>query len=200
MDDSANAAPNLRQRKKDATRLKIQHAAFELAYEHGPDSITVEMITAKADISQRTFFNYFESKDDALLADEPHTAEELMLAIAYRPRKEAPIVAVKKALHEYIISKKSSANRAEVLKRYRLIYKSPVLNVRLVAKFSALEKAIAEAVIARLGNSKQNDDYAWDLAALSVTLLRLSFTRWARNGADLEKEFERLFKQLEKGL
>lgn len=200
MDKSASPAPNLRQRKKDATRLKIQHAAFELAYEHGPDNITIEMIAAKADLSQRTFFNYFESKDDALLTDEPHSAEEMMLAIAYRPRKEKPTLAVKNALHEYIIAKKSSADRAEVLKRYRLIYKSPVLNVRLMAKFSALEKAIAEAVIARLGNSKKHDDYAWDLAALSVTILRLSFARWARDGADLEKEFERLFKQLEKGL
>ena len=57
----------LRERKKAATRLAIERAAVEIACEQGYEAATAEAIAAKADVSLRTFFNYFPSKDVAIV-------------------------------------------------------------------------------------------------------------------------------------
>ncbi|MCA5893267.1 TetR/AcrR family transcriptional regulator [Isoptericola sp. NEAU-Y5] len=57
----------LRERKKRARADTIVDAAQRLVLDRGLDAVTVEEIAAAAEISPRTFFNYFESKDDAVL-------------------------------------------------------------------------------------------------------------------------------------
>ncbi|MGB3483252.1 MAG: TetR/AcrR family transcriptional regulator [Mycobacterium sp.] len=61
------AEPGLRERKKAATRTALSRAAFDLAMQHGLDAVTVDAIAARADVSARTFRNYFSSGEDAIL-------------------------------------------------------------------------------------------------------------------------------------
>jgi AcrR family transcriptional regulator len=60
----------LRERKRLATRREIQRAVLTLCSQRGIDKVTVEEISRFAEISPRTFFNYFASKDSALVGDE----------------------------------------------------------------------------------------------------------------------------------
>jgi len=71
---------NLREIKKERTRESIEVAAVSLAIDDGPEAATVQRICGMADISERTFFNYFASKDDAILggADLHFTADGIV--------------------------------------------------------------------------------------------------------------------------
>lgn len=58
---------SLRERKRTDTFKALHDAAAELVLEHGLNNVTVDEIADRAGVSPRTFFNYFPSKEDAVL-------------------------------------------------------------------------------------------------------------------------------------
>ena len=72
----------LRERKRVETRHRIADAALDLTLEHGLEGATVEAISAAAGVSPRTFFNYFDSKDDAVLnAPDAREIDRMVAAV-----------------------------------------------------------------------------------------------------------------------
>ena len=61
-----NSECGLRELKRRRTRRSIEDAAITLIADRGYDDVTVEDICAAAEVSRRTFFNYFSSKDHAV--------------------------------------------------------------------------------------------------------------------------------------
>ncbi|QDP96896.1 TetR family transcriptional regulator [Microlunatus elymi] len=62
---------SLREKKRELLRSTIEKAAVALVLEHGYDNVTVDMICEQSMASQRTFFNYFGSKESAILGPPP---------------------------------------------------------------------------------------------------------------------------------
>ena len=70
----------LRERKKAETWTALHEAAASLALQHGVEQATVEAIAASAGVSPRTFFNYFQAKEDAILGLREPVLEASLLA------------------------------------------------------------------------------------------------------------------------
>lgn len=71
----------LRERKRMATRRAIERAVLTLSLEHGFENVTVEDISQVADISARTFFNYFPTKEAAVIGDVPALPEGAIIDV-----------------------------------------------------------------------------------------------------------------------
>lgn len=73
---------SLRVRKARRTREAIHTAAVRLCYERGLDAATIAQIAEEAGISQRTFFNYFASKEDAIIGTAASGPDEQVVKTA----------------------------------------------------------------------------------------------------------------------
>lgn len=91
-----------RERKKQRTRESLVEAAFELFTEKGFEATTVEEIADRVDVSSRTFFRYFSSKEDVALTFQEEQFAAMMEALAARPADEPVITSLRNAAVEVI--------------------------------------------------------------------------------------------------
>jgi AcrR family transcriptional regulator len=93
---------SLRERKQEVVRLALSAAAEELFLSRGFEGTTVEQIARAAGVSRRTFFRYYESKEDVAVERSERSGERLYAELAARPRREPPLLAVRNALRPAI--------------------------------------------------------------------------------------------------
>jgi AcrR family transcriptional regulator len=177
---TATPVVGLRERKKDATRRRIRRVALRLAQRRGVEHLTIEEISEAAEVSPRTFFNYFSCKEDALIADSHEFASELSAAIAARPPTEPALHALREAIVGSEALRSAPRRRAEALARHRLVRDNPSLLPRQLHQFAVLEQAILAGMAERVGAGYADDDLRPALlAALAVAVLRMATQRWA---------------------
>lgn len=169
----------LRQRKKQATRQALSRAALGLAIENGPDDITVEDISAAAGVSYRTFFNYFSSKEEALVGNGPPSPSPDALR-----QFIAADANLWTALHELMrsVAAQISTARDDVVLRHQLLQRYPALLPRHIAGIAALELDLAEAIAQRCQDTP-TDAGPQVSAALAITVLRVALCRWVSAGS-----------------
>lgn len=171
-----------RERKKQATRYALRHAALRLAFERGVDQVTVEDISEWADVSPRTFFNYFGCKEDALVGESPEAEEELRGAIAARPAGEPALETLRAVLKDFGAAHTTSEYREDAQLRQQLVAANPSLLPRRLAHYASLERVLTEELAVRTGGDARRDLRPALLAAVGVTVARLSFQRWTDGG------------------
>ena len=166
----------LRERKKQRTRSELEAAALRLFTERGFDAVTVDDIAAAADVSARTFFRHFGSKDDLLLIDYRERLDALRAALEKRPADENPLTAVRHAIialaHDYESEKDS------LFLRSRLMAETPSLVGRSLEIQQQWEAALAETVAARLGVDPATDMRPSLVGACAVAALRVAVNTW----------------------
>ncbi|MFI0408245.1 TetR/AcrR family transcriptional regulator [Actinomadura sp. 3N508] len=133
----------LRERKKRRTRRALIDAALELFADRGYDETTITEITAAADVSRRTFFAYFRSKDDLLFADADERLEALHASFAETVPGERPFEALRRITLDTL---PQAAD--EILGRHRdarlqVLMTRPELRARCVQRMLDAERQMA---------------------------------------------------------
>src|ERR1044072_2490663 len=103
-----------RERKRRQTRERIEAAAVSLFLQRGFDGTTIEDITEAADVSKRSFFDYFPSKEEVVFAWQDSFSDELADAVAGRPKDEPVAKVVEEGLTTAILSASSDPQRLAV--------------------------------------------------------------------------------------
>ena len=177
---STASTTGLRARKKRERSDAIVDAAQALVLDRGLDAVTVEDIAASAGISPRTFFNYFDTKDDAVLGQRGLDVDDDAVATFVDGGPTGALLEDVEALVTAMLTAMSgSHDRAR--RAYTLLEAEP----RLLARHAAwLEQHRAE--VARLFARRAETLPAAvdpDLASLTVgLLLRAAGDRWESSG------------------
>ncbi len=165
-------APTLRDRKKAATSEALHRAAMRLAQERGLDNVTVEAIAEAANVSRRTFSNYFANKEDALLHGYRTSVTQLLDAVRARPADE-PAWAALRASATALYDAMATAD-PEGITRSRLMRKHP----SLLAAQMALNAQFEADVAAQLATRTDDPLAARLMAAAFLSSIRIGVQYW----------------------
>ncbi len=178
--------PTLRQRKHAAMALTIERSAIALVTDNGFDRVTVDMICEAAGVSQRTFFNYFKTKDAAILGvprklDEHHVRQFLASDSPDMLREIMGLLLT--------IAPVDTSNLALAGARMRIISESPVLLHKEMERLFAVRVEMEEILFLRMRRAApatESPDETREQAALITHVLagvmRFTVERWGSPG------------------
>jgi AcrR family transcriptional regulator len=138
--------PGLRERKKDRTRRALVAAAVELFERKGYDETTIAEIAAAADVSPRTFFSYFPSKEDVLFADTDARVEIALAEIDARRPEDRPADLLLRAVARIVESGSLQRDMLSTMApvRMRLLRQTPALQGHALHRLLDAQRLIAE--------------------------------------------------------
>lgn len=170
----------LRARKRRLTGQALEDAALRLFTERGFEATTVAQIAAEADVSPRTFFHHFASKEDVVLGDYEARLVRLAEVLSARPPDEPPSTAIRRALLE--VAEDYEAERERLLLRARLTIATPAVLARSLELQTRWEDLIASTIAARLGVEPDDDLRPRLFAAVTLAGMRVAQRRWLTDG------------------
>lgn len=142
------AQPGLRERKKQRTREAILEAALRLFAERGFDAVSVAEIAEAAEVSDRTVFNYFPTKEHLVFDRLEAFETALLAAIRERRSGESVLAAFRRFVLQSSVRLEAEEASEVVATAARMITASPALQVRereVLARYTrSLARLIAE--------------------------------------------------------
>jgi AcrR family transcriptional regulator len=162
-------------RRRRLMRDELRSIAIELFADRGFDEVTVDDIAAAAGISARTFFRYFATKDEVILAYEHRLHERLLTALRERPPAEHAVEALREAF--VATSHVEPANRARVLLLGRILAQASALRSRALGERIADDPDLISDVARRLG-VKPGDTRARVVVAAMSAVAGSEFRAW----------------------
>lgn len=172
----------LRDRKKLEAERTLERVAKKAFEKRGFDAVTVEEIAAAANVSKRTFFRYFPTKEDVFFGRRRVQLEELERALAPESR-EAPFATVRRALLS--VSSLHLEAKDDVLREHRVLARSPALLAKDLEWDRRAQELVATA-LARSGDGRR----ARLVAGAIVGVLRVVIEDWVRSEGSLDLEAE----------
>ncbi|XRQ12440.1 TetR family transcriptional regulator [Actinomadura welshii] len=177
------ALAGLRERKKQRTRTALVDAALELFLTQGYEATTIDEIVAAVEVSQRTFFRYFATKEDVVtgfLAEHDAIMKE---ALAERPPGERPFTALVESLRVMLrtISEGDPADGTRFRRVRKVIEGTPSLMAAQMARHSASAETLAAEIARREGVDLAGDLRPRIVVAFFLASVKVAFEDCARH-------------------
>jgi AcrR family transcriptional regulator len=155
----------LRERKKQRTRELIASAALDLFGRQGYHATTVAEIAAAAEVSERTVFTYFPTKEDILFSDHVVFARRLAAALHERASGASALDTLRDFVVENLSAiDESSRTRWEIVSRDEQLLSHQ--RARQVELGGSIASAVAEDLRHELGEDA--DDFRLQLVTSTV--------------------------------
>jgi AcrR family transcriptional regulator len=152
---------------------------MRLFAERGFDEVTVDDIAAEAGISARTFFRYFESKDEVVLRYQRRLESRLATVFEDFATTQPPVTALRNAF--VLTSTVAPEDRHQFVLIGRFLMNSRALTIRLRGERATPSEAVVAALAQSLG-SEPNDLTAMTIAAAMTAAASAAFDRWVLSG------------------
>ncbi|MEV1119636.1 TetR family transcriptional regulator [Actinosynnema sp. NPDC049800] len=195
------ATEGLRERKKRETRFALSQAAIRLTLERGWDNVSVEDIAAAANVSERTFRNYFANKAEAIVATHVERGRRIAEALRDRPADEplwdALVDAVVSQFEPPPGSAPTPSGYADALQE---LLAEPAVQYEVFRAHTAAQDELTAAIADRTGTDP-GDLYPGIVAAVVSAGLGAALTRWTRNPTgSIAPLLREVFDQIRAGL
>ena len=144
-----NQRMGLRERKKERTRETIAATAVRLFLDRGFDQVSITEIAEAAEVSRRTLFAYFPTKEDLVLHRFADHETEAARTVRTRPAGQSPLEALRAATLDALARRDPNTglcDDAEVMAFYRMILGTESLSARLTRYVARGVEALAEAL------------------------------------------------------
>ncbi|MFH9721931.1 TetR/AcrR family transcriptional regulator [Streptomyces sp. NPDC017254] len=183
--------PGLRERKKQRTRDALTRVALELFTTQGYERTTVDEIVDAVEVSQRTFFRYFSSKEEVAFAVQQMVEERFLEALRQRPPGEGPFDALRDAVlcaWDTIGDAITEVVPVELyLRSLQTIESTPALLAVHLRRSTEMEETIAGIIADREGLDVDVDPRPRIAVAAFSGVMRVTGQLWGR-GTDQSLE------------
>jgi AcrR family transcriptional regulator len=181
---TSQPAHGRRDRKRLQTQARIEDAAVFLVLRDGLDATTVDAISERADVSPRTFFNYFDTKHSAILG-VPQVRGDEDLVTVHRGGElvESVVRLLMDAMGVTLESRTTTHDdRLEVVRRHPEVLAGQI--AALSERAGRLTAAIAELMIDTAAFAHDDDVAARSelMMALGMGAVKVAVREWAADG------------------
>jgi AcrR family transcriptional regulator len=173
-----SATPGLRERKKAQTHAAFIDAGLELFGERGYDAVTVEDICEVVGVSPRTFFRYFATKADLIIAELDRLLGGLLDDLRARPEADGAWAALRHAL--LAVTEQITGRRKSYLVLHTIVQSAPDLVAGNAAALLDWERQMTDEVTRRL--PEQAHGNARLMTGIALTAFRLAVDAWHDGG------------------
>lgn len=191
----------LRAQKKRQARVDMNRAAIELVAEHGLAHVTVEMIAERAGVSPRTFFNYWDSKEAAVLGVDEEQSTTVLEVLRDAPGEESVRRSLRRAMSSAPRLAPADGELTE-LKR-RVMEREPHLHQLSVGMMTTMQSDLRREIERRLRHQGVADAIARDqavvLAQFALAAARSAYALAALNGTTIAEQFTKVYEFVDSG-
>lgn len=173
--------PGLRERKKLRTRCALIDAAFALFQCKGFDATTVDEIADAVDVSPRTFFRYFTSKEEVALTQLDEQLAVLVDLLGKRPAGEPVLTALRRAMVEVVTDCEVGTNGfdpARFQSLQHLISGSPSLAAHSLEQGAARLAELARVIGGRMAVDPVTDPRPYLVASVGICAVQTAVNAW----------------------
>ena len=185
-------------RKQETVRHAICDHASKLLFEQGFHETTIDDIAKAASIGRRTFFRYFETKEDMVLWKFDQFARRAVHLLAARPAREPGLLALQHALTE--ASEFYNREPAQTLAILRMTEATPSLFAQQLLQQDRWKDWFATGLRART-RSSASSSLPEMTAAVAFEAMAIAVRRWVKSpGTHLSDAIAQSFVSLRKVL